>query len=83
MVKVARGFFCPECGWNVGRDEDGLCLTCGVTTTDNPVVLAAPDMLGALELIVMGLTDESSDTEDFGAQVAGIALAAVAKARSK
>ena len=49
MVKVARGFFCPECGWNVGRDEDGLCLTCGVTTTDNPVVLAAPDMLGACE----------------------------------
>ena len=48
MVKAARGFFCPECGWNAGCDDEGLCLTCGATTTGNPVVLAAPDMLEAL-----------------------------------
>lgn len=25
------GSLCPECGWNVRVDEDGLCISCGAT----------------------------------------------------
>ena len=29
--------FCPECGFGVSVDEDGLCLTCGATAVGSAV----------------------------------------------
>ena len=29
--------FCPECGYRVPIDEDGLCLACGATATGKAV----------------------------------------------
>ena len=31
------GSFCPECGWHVRVDEDGLCASCGATCTGRAV----------------------------------------------
>lgn len=33
--------FCPQCGNGVSCDEDGLCVNCGSTTCDGPMVFAS------------------------------------------
>lgn len=39
--------FCPECGYGVKCDEDGLCMACGSTAT-GPGVEAIMDALGII-----------------------------------
>jgi hypothetical protein len=33
MANPLDGFYCPECGFNVAADEDGLCQRCGLDTS--------------------------------------------------
>lgn len=38
------GTFCPECGWTVGVDDDGLCSGCGATAVGSAVDAAVSEL---------------------------------------
>lgn len=38
MANPLDGFYCPECGFNVAADEDGLCQRCGLDTSTGEMV---------------------------------------------
>ena len=58
--------FCPECGYNVQIDEDGLCVTCGATAIGravdnmNPPV---PELTAVVRRLVDGYLKQTLDTK--------------------